>query len=150
MNEDERIDSLTLMRAEARQLHQAIESHMVVDRAIGVVIVLGRLAPDQGWDVLKDVSQHTNTKLREVAGQVVPWANGGQPSEPVRHALDSALARRHQGLPASLSSTAAASASDRASGRTSGRPRAPCPRARTRAARATAPTPRSEPRSRRS
>ncbi|MFI7388279.1 ANTAR domain-containing protein [Streptomyces sp. NPDC049813] len=92
----DRIGSLALMRAEARQLRQAIASHIVVDQAIGVVIVLGRLAPEQGWNVLKDVSQHTDTKLREVAGQVVAWANGGQLSASVRHALDSALTRCHQ------------------------------------------------------
>ncbi|MEB3961381.1 ANTAR domain-containing protein [Streptomyces kunmingensis] len=82
-----------MLQAEVRQLRQAIASHIVVDQAIGVVIVVGRLAPKQGWDVLKDVSQHTNTKLRDVAGQVVEWANGGPLPETTRRALDTALDR---------------------------------------------------------
>ncbi|MFI0239159.1 ANTAR domain-containing protein [Streptomyces sp. NPDC016845] len=89
----ESADHLTGLRAEVRQLRQAIASHIVVDQAIGVVIVLGRLTPDQGWDVLKEVSQHTNTKLRDIAGQVVGWANGRPLPDRTRGALDSALER---------------------------------------------------------
>ncbi|MEV5612483.1 ANTAR domain-containing protein [Streptomyces sp. NPDC052225] len=82
-----------VLQDEVRQLHRAIASHAIVDQAIGVVLVLGGLAPEQGWDVLKEVSQHTNTKLREIAGQVVAWTSGGQLDSEVRHALDVALAR---------------------------------------------------------
>ncbi|MFE6889202.1 ANTAR domain-containing protein [Streptomyces sp. NPDC057694] len=76
-----------------RQLQQAIVSHTVVDQAIGVVIALGGLTPDQGWAVLKEVSQHTNTKLREISGQVVAWTYGGELPDDTRQALDIALLR---------------------------------------------------------
>ena len=49
------------------QLKEAVASHAVVDQAIGMVVALGRVTPDQGWEVLRDVSQHTNIKLRNVA-----------------------------------------------------------------------------------
>ncbi|MEV1022039.1 ANTAR domain-containing protein [Streptomyces sp. NPDC050264] len=93
MEEDRSAESIPLLQAEVRQLHQAIASHMVVDQAIGVVIVLGRLAPEQGWDVLKEVSQHTNTKLRAVAEQVVESMHGKELPASTRGALDTALAR---------------------------------------------------------
>ncbi|WP_394435837.1 ANTAR domain-containing protein [Streptomyces sp. SGAir0957] len=93
MDRDESVDNLSRLRTEVRQLRQAIASHIVVDQAIGVVIVLGRLTPDQGWEVLKEVSQHTNTKLRDVAGQLVGWANGQPLPDRTRGALDSALQR---------------------------------------------------------
>ncbi|MYW63456.1 ANTAR domain-containing protein [Streptomyces sp. SID8379] len=84
---------ITVLQDEVRQLHQAIASHTVVDQAIGVVIALGGLTPDQGWDVLKEVSQHTNTKLREIADQVVRWTNRGWLPDDTRQALDAALVR---------------------------------------------------------
>ncbi|MFF3418182.1 ANTAR domain-containing protein [Streptomyces sp. NPDC002698] len=34
------------------QVQQAIHSHAVVDQAVGVVLAVGRLTPDQAWDVL--------------------------------------------------------------------------------------------------
>ncbi|MEU6388314.1 ANTAR domain-containing protein [Streptomyces sp. NPDC046939] len=93
MDGEESAENLTGLRAEAAQLRQAIASHIVVDQAIGVVIVLGRLTPDEGWDVLKEISQHTNTKLRDVARQLVGWANGRPLPDRTRGALDSALHR---------------------------------------------------------
>ncbi|WP_404199086.1 ANTAR domain-containing protein [Streptomyces tauricus] len=52
----------------------AVHAHAVVDQAIGVVIAMGRLTPEQGWEVLRKVSQHTNIKLRTVAEHVVDFA----------------------------------------------------------------------------
>jgi hypothetical protein len=43
--------------------------------------------------VLRDVSQHTNIKLREIAGLVVDWALTRQLSDEVHRALDAALTR---------------------------------------------------------
>ncbi|MGW0572978.1 ANTAR domain-containing protein [Streptomyces tauricus] len=71
----ERVEEL---RDENAQLHEAVRSHAVVDQAIGVVIVLGRLTPEQGWDVLREISQRTNSKLRHVAQHLVDWARTGQ------------------------------------------------------------------------
>jgi hypothetical protein len=52
------------LQEEVEQLKEAVASHAVVDQAIGMMVALGRVTPDQGWVVLKDVSQHTNIKLR--------------------------------------------------------------------------------------
>ncbi|MFJ4715374.1 ANTAR domain-containing protein [Streptomyces sp. NPDC088785] len=91
--QDDRCPKIAGLQDEMRQLQQAIVSHSVVDHAIGVVISLGGLTPDQGWDVLKEVSQHTNTKLREIAGQVIAWTCGGELPDDTRQALDTALLR---------------------------------------------------------
>ncbi|MFD6292823.1 ANTAR domain-containing protein [Streptomyces anthocyanicus] len=62
------------LRDENAQLQQAVHAHAVVDQAIGVVIAVGRLTPEQGWEVLRRVSQHTNIKVRTVAEHVVGFA----------------------------------------------------------------------------
>ncbi|MFD9122122.1 ANTAR domain-containing protein [Streptomyces bottropensis] len=72
-------------------LQTAITSHAVIDQAIGVVIALGALRPQQGFDVLKDVSQHTNVKLREIAGLIVDWVLTHHLPDDVQEALDAAL-----------------------------------------------------------
>ncbi|MFF1446372.1 ANTAR domain-containing protein [Streptomyces sp. NPDC058295] len=42
-----------------------------MDQAIGVLVAVYRLAPAAGFDVLREVSQHTNTKLHTVAETVI-------------------------------------------------------------------------------
>ncbi|MFB0618043.1 ANTAR domain-containing protein [Streptomyces sp. AGS-58] len=85
--------TITDLEREKLQLQEAIASRALIDQAIGVVVALGGLHPGQGFDVLRDVSQHTNRKLRTVAGLVVDRASGGPLSDDVRQALDGALAR---------------------------------------------------------
>ncbi|ANJ05857.1 ANTAR domain-containing protein [Streptomyces parvulus] len=72
--EEDRID---LLQEQVRQLKEAVVSHAVVDQAIGVVVALGRVTPDVGWTVLREVSQHTNIKLRSVAEVIVAWGGTG-------------------------------------------------------------------------
>ncbi|MFF1542636.1 ANTAR domain-containing protein [Streptomyces sp. NPDC058291] len=86
------LDKISELQTEIGQLQEAVVSHAVVDHAIGVVMVLGGLCPDQGFQVLREVSQHTNVKLRKIAEQVVDWARGERLSDEVRVALDNALA----------------------------------------------------------
>ncbi|MFD5632303.1 ANTAR domain-containing protein [Streptomyces sp. NPDC127072] len=81
------------LREENAQLHEALRSHAVVDQAIGVVLALGQLTPEQGWDVLKEVSQRTNIKLRHVAELLVDWARTGDLNSDVRTELDRQLAQ---------------------------------------------------------
>ncbi|MFJ9026429.1 ANTAR domain-containing protein [Streptomyces sp. NPDC102259] len=64
------------LRAENRQLRQALASHAVVDQAIGVLTVLGQIPPCDGFTVLREVSQHTNIKLTQVAEQVIKHGQG--------------------------------------------------------------------------
>ncbi|MFH9011855.1 ANTAR domain-containing protein [Streptomyces sp. NPDC017943] len=79
------------LQEEIQQLKEAVVSHAVVDQAIGMVVALGRISPDQGWAVLKQVSQHTNTKLRNVAEMILVWGRTGLMPEEIRAALEDAL-----------------------------------------------------------
>ncbi|MER6076431.1 ANTAR domain-containing protein [Streptomyces sp. NPDC001817] len=93
---DEDTNRLAALEEEVAQLREAVVSHAVIDQAIGVVISVGGLKPEQGWDVLREVTQHTNIKLREVAHCLVHWPSTGQLPAGVRRALSAAVARaRH-------------------------------------------------------
>lgn len=81
------------LQEEVRQLKEAVVSHAVVDQAIGMVVVLGRISPDQGWAVLKEVSQHTNIKLRNVAELILVWGRTGVMPREIRAELEDALDR---------------------------------------------------------
>ncbi|MFI5673228.1 ANTAR domain-containing protein [Streptomyces cellulosae] len=86
-------DLVLALQEEVDQLKEAVASHAVVDQAIGMVVALGRVTPDQGWEVLKDVSQHTNTKLRNVAELILIWGRAGQLPPKIRAELEDALDR---------------------------------------------------------
>lgn len=81
------------LEEEVEQLKEAVVSHAVVDQAIGMVVALGRVAPDQGWAVLKDVSQHTNIKLRHVAELILIWGRDGKMPPEIGVELEEALER---------------------------------------------------------
>jgi hypothetical protein len=92
IGEVEDADHVTALQEEVQQLRHAVDSHALVDQAIGVVITVAGLRPDQGWEVLKHISQHTNVKLREVARCLVQWPAGGSPlPEVIRTALPHAV-----------------------------------------------------------
>ncbi|MFI2762102.1 ANTAR domain-containing protein [Streptomyces echinatus] len=86
-------DRVTALEAEVGQLKEAMASHAVVDQAIGMVVALGRVTPDQGWQVLKDISQHTNIKLRNVAELILIWGRRGDIPAAIRAELEDALDR---------------------------------------------------------
>ncbi|WP_309142785.1 MULTISPECIES: ANTAR domain-containing protein [Streptomyces violaceusniger group] len=90
---DDLLKKIAILEEEVGQLRQAVDSHAVIDQAIGVVITHGRLPPGQGWDVLRTVSQNTNTKLRLIAEEIVQWPYSGRLSENIQQALEAALAR---------------------------------------------------------
>ncbi|MBC2908100.1 ANTAR domain-containing protein [Streptomyces cupreus] len=81
------------LQQEVDQLKEAVASHAVVDQAIGMIVALGRVAPAQGWAVLKDVSQHTNIKLRHVADLILIWGRDGEMPPEIRAELEDALDR---------------------------------------------------------
>lgn len=81
------------LEKEVQQLKEAVSSHAVVDQAIGMLVALGRVSPDQGWAVLKDVSQHTNIKLRNVAELILIWGRSGEITPDLRVELEDALDR---------------------------------------------------------
>ncbi|MFF2205673.1 ANTAR domain-containing protein [Streptomyces sp. NPDC058145] len=84
-------DRIVELQAEVDQLKVAVASHAVVDQAIGMMVAFGRVTPDQGWQVLKDVSQHTNIKLRNVAELIVIWGRRGEIPPDIRAALEESL-----------------------------------------------------------
>ncbi|MFD8198715.1 ANTAR domain-containing protein [Streptomyces sp. NPDC059701] len=86
-------DQIFRLQEQIRQLKEAVVSHAVVDQAIGMVVALGRVAPDEGWAVLKEVSQHTNIKLRHVAELILIWGRTGVMPAEIRIALEDALDR---------------------------------------------------------
>lgn len=81
------------LQAEVEQLKEAVASHAVVDQAIGMMVALGRVTPDEGWVVLRDVSQHTNIKLRNVAELILIWGRNGELPPEIRAELEVALDR---------------------------------------------------------
>ncbi|MEH0419492.1 ANTAR domain-containing protein [Streptomyces sp. B21-083] len=92
----ERAERVRRLQAEVQQLQQAIESRPVIDQARGILMAVESCTADEAWDALRDTSQHTNTKLREVAEAIVTVSTGGPPpAEPVRTALRDAVRRQH-------------------------------------------------------
>ncbi|BFO17711.1 hypothetical protein SHKM778_40990 [Streptomyces sp. KM77-8] len=65
----------------------------MVDQAIGMVVALGRVSPDQAWTVLREVSQRTNIKLRNVADLILVWGRTGLLPADVRTVLEDVLDR---------------------------------------------------------
>ncbi|MEU1532339.1 ANTAR domain-containing protein [Streptomyces fagopyri] len=84
-------DEVLRLEDENLQLKQAVRSHAVVDQAIGVILAVGRLTPDQGWDALRSISQNTNVKLRQVAELIVDWARTGRLPGEIRSRLEHEL-----------------------------------------------------------
>lgn len=87
-------DLIAALEQEVAQLRRALTTHAVVDQAMGVVIAYARVEPDTAWEILRDVSQHTNTKLREIAEHIVQWPRCGWLPQEVRGALDTAVRQR--------------------------------------------------------
>ncbi|MDX3264107.1 ANTAR domain-containing protein [Streptomyces sp. NPDC093228] len=81
------------LQAENEQLQHAVTSHAIIDQAMGALVVLGQIPPDEAWRTLRAVSQHTNTKLRVVAEDVLKFARGGSLPDAERNELQRALTR---------------------------------------------------------
>ncbi|MCL7428940.1 ANTAR domain-containing protein [Streptomyces sp. YS415] len=61
-------------------------------------MAIHRLPPADGFEVLREVSQHTNIKLHTIANDVISWALGQPLPKPVGEKLDAAVRRRlHRG-----------------------------------------------------
>ncbi|EPH43060.1 ANTAR domain-containing protein [Streptomyces aurantiacus] len=84
------------LREEVAQLRHAVHSHATVDQAMGVVIAVGGLTPEEAWDVLREVSMRTNTKLRLVAEQLVTWGRTAELDPTLRSELERQLTLRRE------------------------------------------------------
>ncbi|MEU9370690.1 ANTAR domain-containing protein [Streptomyces avermitilis] len=85
------VDAVLRLEGENLQLREAVRSHALVDQAIGVVLAVGQLTPEQGWEVLRNISQKTNIKLRHVAELIVDWARTGELPAEIRGQLEREL-----------------------------------------------------------
>ncbi|MEU1848636.1 ANTAR domain-containing protein [Streptomyces sp. NPDC019990] len=92
----ERAERLHTLQEEVEQLRQAIASRPVIDQARGILMATHGCSSDEAWHILRETSQLSNTKLREVAAAVTASAetNGPPPPPELRTALQRALARR--------------------------------------------------------
>ena len=73
------------------QLRRAMETRPVIDRAHGVLMAAHGCTPDEAWAVLKAASQNTNTKLHEVAGEVVDSTQDVPMGKAIRAAIRAEL-----------------------------------------------------------
>jgi hypothetical protein len=96
---DEFAAELERVRAQNRQLQQALASHAVIDQAIGVLAVLGQITPGDGFTVLREVSQHTDIKLTQVAEEVLKHAQGAALPDVLLGEFQAALARHAASRP---------------------------------------------------
>jgi hypothetical protein len=83
------------LRARNQQLGRALASRAVIDQARGMVMALAPCPSDRAWDLLVDVSQHCNIKLRDVAGALVATTKERTLPEPIQRELCRALRRLH-------------------------------------------------------
>lgn len=70
---------LAEMRTLTSQLEDALQSRAVIEQAKGALMGSLGINADEAFGVLRNRSQHTNTKLRDVATEMVARANAGQP-----------------------------------------------------------------------
>ncbi|MEU3377488.1 ANTAR domain-containing protein [Streptomyces caelestis] len=94
----ERAERMHVLQEEVEQLRQAIASRPVIDQARGILMATHGCTSDEAWHILRETSQLSNTKLRDVAAAVTASAksDGPRPSPALREALQQALTRRHR------------------------------------------------------
>ncbi|MER5540273.1 ANTAR domain-containing protein [Streptomyces mirabilis] len=83
------------LRAINEQLRRALASRAVIDQARGMVMALTPCSSARAWDLLVDVSQHCNVKLRDVAAALVATAKGEALPDRLQRELRRALRRAH-------------------------------------------------------
>lgn len=81
------------LRASNEQLGRALVSRAVIDQARGMVMALAPCSSERAWDLLVDVSQHCNVKLRDVAAALVATTKDEALPERIRQELRQALRR---------------------------------------------------------
>lgn len=84
------------LKEEVAQLKQAMHSHAIVDQAIGLLVGIGSITSAEAWDVLREVSMNTNTKLRDVAEALIDWGCHGPLPGDIREELARRLTHQRQ------------------------------------------------------
>ncbi|MDQ0596171.1 hypothetical protein QF037_000516 [Streptomyces canus] len=62
------------LQKEIEQLRHAMSTRPVIDIACGILMAGWSCTPEEAWEVLVRVSQHSNAKLRDVAEAVMATA----------------------------------------------------------------------------
>ncbi|MFD4608413.1 ANTAR domain-containing response regulator [Streptomyces sp. NPDC058440] len=91
----ERTERLRRLQTEVDQLRRAMSSRPVIDQARGILMATHACTAEQAWDILREASQRSNTKLHTVAAAIIAGArdDGPAPPQEIRTALRTALAR---------------------------------------------------------
>ncbi|MFD4528280.1 STAS domain-containing protein [Streptomyces sp. NPDC058470] len=92
VEENEVPDEAEELRVEVVQLKRAMLTRPVIDLARGVLMASFGLSPDDAWSVLVDVSQHTNTKLHQLAEELVDSVNGAPLPDHLQERITKAVA----------------------------------------------------------
>ncbi|MFH8469958.1 ANTAR domain-containing protein [Streptomyces sp. NPDC017991] len=81
------------LREEIAQLQEALVRRPVIDMARGVLMAVWSCTVDEAWELLVDVSQHSNTKLHDVADAVLTSVQGEPLPAHLQDHLAAAVAR---------------------------------------------------------
>jgi len=65
-------------------LQAALASRAVIDQAIGIIMGQNRCTADEAFEVLRNVSQNRNVKLRDIATAMITSVSGQPPSDKPR------------------------------------------------------------------
>ncbi|MEV4038519.1 ANTAR domain-containing protein [Streptomyces umbrinus] len=80
------------LRQEIDQLRQALGTRPVIDMARGILMAGFGRSTESAWEILVKVSQHSNTKLRDVADCLVEAARtGGEMPQELQQHLSAAV-----------------------------------------------------------
>lgn len=90
-------DQIRQLQEKVTQLEHAVQSHAVIDQALGIMVAVGRISPAEAWDVLRETSMCSNIKMRHVAEMVVTWGRTGDLAGELRDELSRKLASRIRG-----------------------------------------------------
>jgi AmiR/NasT family two-component response regulator len=63
----------------AAQLKEALTTRAVIDQALGILMAQRRCTSYEAFELLRQVSQHRNVKLHQVAAAVVEQVTGEPP-----------------------------------------------------------------------
>ncbi|MFJ9729328.1 ANTAR domain-containing protein [Streptomyces sp. NPDC101209] len=83
------------LRRENAQLKQAMESRPLIDMARGVLMSRLGCSLEESWEILVEVSQHANVRVRRVSEVIVAAVTGKEPlPRGLRDHLVPAMSRR--------------------------------------------------------
>ncbi|MFJ4715373.1 ANTAR domain-containing protein [Streptomyces sp. NPDC088785] len=81
------------MEAEVEQLRHSVSSHAGIDQAVGVLLTMGRMTPDEALDTLREVSSRTGTPVDRLAELLVDYPRSGSLPAAVRRELERQVVR---------------------------------------------------------